>query len=207
MDNGDDSDEEFVDGNLATLNSFVAIEFQGQEYRTSVRPGNFPQWNQPLDLNFIPQGRDGRAYTTRNLASIGDPIKISLFDERIIHNETERQYRAGVSYRRERRFLGGISIPFSTIYMNQTVHGALPLKKPVLTLGYRGRGQIVEGELINPLSERSRCDTLLHCTVSIEPPLPRGDMDGQLKVLKAPGEARSPRPAAPSFDGPPPRRQ
>ena len=47
----------------------------------------------------MPHGRDGNTFTPRNLASIGDPIKISLFDEKIIQNETERRYRQGVSYR------------------------------------------------------------------------------------------------------------
>ncbi len=191
-DGDDDNDEEFAEADfdgVASLTSFVSVNFQGREYRTNSRQGSFPQWNEPLDLTFVPHGRDGNTFTPRNLASIGDPIKISLFDEKIIQNETERRYRQGVSYRQERRYLGGISLPFSTVYMNQTVHGALPLTKPVLTLGYRAHGQLVDGENLSPLKEQSRCDTVLRVTVSIEPPLPREKGQGQVNLVKASGES------------------
>ena len=128
-----------------------------------------------------------------------DPIKISLFDERVIQNKTERQYRSGVSYRNERRYLGGVSIPFSTIYVNETIHGALPLSKPPITLGYRVKGQLYEGEDISPLEERSRCDTLLRCVVSVDPPLVSFTGQSQLNILKASGESTAIRSAATKF--------
>ena len=198
--NDEDSDDEFDSDGLSTnLSSFVGIEFQGEEYRTSTRQGSNPQWNEPVDMPFTPQGIDGTSYTPRNLASIGDPIKISLFDERVIQNKMERRYRQGVSYRNERRFLGGISIPFSTVYVNETVHGALPLQKPVLTLGYRARGQINDGEDISPVEEHSRCDTLLRCVISVDPPLVANQIESQMNVLNAPGELKQLRASARRF--------
>ena len=193
------SDDEYDNELASKLASFVGVEFQGEEYRTSTRFGANPRWNEPIDMPFVPQGVEGTSYTPRNLASIGDPIKISLFDEQIIQNKPEKVYRKGVSYRNERRFLGGISIPFSTIYVNEMIHGALPLKKPVLTLGYRAYGQLIEGENITPLEERSRCDTLLKCVVSVDPPLVSFNSESQLHLLKVNGESKALRNQARNF--------
>jgi|TARA_B100000795_G_C22790924_1_gene436905 uncharacterized membrane protein YgcG len=69
--NDDDSEDEFdEDGMNNALHSFIGIEFQGQEYRTSTRQGSNPQWNEPVDLPFKPQGVEGTNFTPRNLASI-----------------------------------------------------------------------------------------------------------------------------------------
>jgi hypothetical protein len=197
--NDEFSDDEYDSELASNLASFVGIEFQGEEYHTSTRFGANPRWNEPVDIPFVPHGIEGTSYTPRNLASIGDPIKISLFDERVIQNVTEKKYREGVSYRNERRYLGGVTIPFSTVYVNERIHGALPLKKPVLTLGYRASGQIIEGENITPLEERSRCDTLLKCVISVDPPLVSYQPESQLNVLNTNGETKQIRAAAKFF--------
>ena len=193
------SDDEYDNDEASKLAAFVGIEFQGEEYRTSTRFGANPQWNEPIDLPFIPNGVEGTSYTPRNLASIGDPIKISLFDEHVIQNTTERKYRKGVSYRNERKFLGGLSIPFSTVYVNDRIHGSLPLDKPVLTLGYRAHGQMIEGENITPMEERSRCDTLLKCVVTVDPPLVSYESESQLQILNTSGESQTVRNEAKRF--------
>ena len=65
-------------------------------------------------------------------------IYISLFDEVLVDAITDERLRENTIHQRiEKRYLGRIEIPFSTVYLNSKVEGFIPLKSPKVLLGYQ----------------------------------------------------------------------
>ena len=130
-------DDEDVAGNLRMCNTFVEGSFQGQHPRTSARGGSQPVWNETLRMRFVPAytGTSSR-WTTASMNQVRDKVRISVFDEQTHQNEKDFRQRNSVNERRERRYLGSISVPFTTIYRQKTVRGLFRLERPEVNLAY-----------------------------------------------------------------------
>lgn len=138
---GDDSEDEFSDdeyGNGGKVcNTFVEGSFQGQHPRTSPRTGTQPMWNETLRMRFIPaySGTQNR-WTSSNLKQVRDKVRISVFDEQVHQNEKDFRHKNSVNERRERRYLGSVSIPFTTLYRRKTIQGLFRIDRPEINLAY-----------------------------------------------------------------------
>ncbi|CAG2121690.1 unnamed protein product, partial [Medioppia subpectinata] len=73
-----------------------------------------------------------------SLAKISDCIYLNLFDEVILDSgETITSDGQKVIHKRtERRWLGSLKIPFSTLYLNSKIEGTFSLSTPLVLLGY-----------------------------------------------------------------------
>ncbi|KAH8030112.1 hypothetical protein HPB51_006544 [Rhipicephalus microplus] len=87
---------------------FVEIMFQQRTARTFVADGPHPTWNQELRLPITPEE-----------GVVKDVIYLNLFDEVVLDLlEDDRERHSTVHQRLERRWLGSLKIPFSTLYIN-----------------------------------------------------------------------------------------
>lgn len=112
------------------LRPFAEIQFQNQAGVTPTAEGSNPSWNTGLSLPItLPSGM------TR-LEAIDDTIIINVYDE-IILKTTLSGYSSQTVQRVERRLLGGVEIPLSTVYLNRKVDGKLPLSVPLVLQGYK----------------------------------------------------------------------
>jgi len=135
-DDNSDDDEDMA-GNARSCNAFVEGSFQGQHPRTSARGGTQPVWNETLRMRFIPSysGTSSR-WTSSNMNQVRDKVRISVFDEQVHQNETDFRHKNSVNERRERRYLGTVSVPFTTIYRRKTIQGLFRLDRPEINLAY-----------------------------------------------------------------------
>jgi len=114
--------------------SFVQVRFQGTSRRSSAQEGPSPTWNESIFLPFIPPRKD---FSPSNLQSITEHVWFNLFDEVIVESHGDDYRTEDATFqRRERRYLGSFSIPFSTIYMNGRVEGMFRVCTPDVNLGY-----------------------------------------------------------------------
>jgi len=134
-DNSDDDED--LSGGPRACSSFVEGSFQGQHPRTSARGGTQPVWNETLRMRFIPSysGTTSR-WTSSNMKQVRDRVRISLFDEQVHQNEKDFRHRNSVNERRERRYLGSVSVPFTTIYRRKSIQGLFRLDRPEINLAY-----------------------------------------------------------------------
>ncbi|KAL1433693.1 hypothetical protein MTO96_012230 [Rhipicephalus appendiculatus] len=105
---------------------FVEIMFQQRTARTFVADGPHPTWNQELRLPITPEE-----------GVVKDVIYLNLFDEVVLDLlEDDRERHSTVHQRLERRWLGSLKIPFSTLYINAKIEGTFRIDVPVVLLGY-----------------------------------------------------------------------
>ncbi|KAH7975656.1 hypothetical protein HPB52_004041 [Rhipicephalus sanguineus] len=105
---------------------FVEIMFQQRTARTFVADGPHPTWNQELRLPITPEQ-----------CVVKDVIYLNLFDEVVLDLlEDDRERHSTVHQRLERRWLGSLKIPFSTLYINAKIEGTFRIDVPVVLLGY-----------------------------------------------------------------------
>jgi len=144
---------------------FIEIMFQGHFLQTSVAEGAWPNWNEDLIIPFKAPNND---YSTDNLQKIKDKIYVNLFDEVIIDMIADERLRStNVHQRIEKRWLGSIEIPFSTVYFNSKVDGFLEVGTPTMLLGYKSSREQT-GQLAASLKKER---TLIQMFVTIEPQL------------------------------------
>ncbi|XP_075526800.1 coiled-coil and C2 domain containing 2A [Dermacentor variabilis] len=105
---------------------FVEVMFQQRTARTFVADGPHPTWNQELRLPITPEE-----------GVVKDMIYLNLFDEVVLDLlEDDRERHSTVYQRLERRWLGSLKIPFSTLYINAKIEGTFRVDVPVVLLGY-----------------------------------------------------------------------
>lgn len=141
---------------------FIEVMFQGNFLRTTVAEGAFPSWNEDLILPFKSPNND---YTTDSLQMVKDKIYVNLFDEVVVDMLVDDRLRpTNIHHRIEKRWLGSVEIPFSTVYFNSKVEGFLQVNSPSVLLGYK-RGD--KQNNLNLIQDR----TLVQMFVTIEPQL------------------------------------
>lgn len=138
---------------------FVEVKFQEKRYVTDVKAGANPIWNTILELTMRAPGGD---WSQQAIMNLPDEIAFNLFD-RVSRTERHDRDDAQVTTREETRWLGGFSLPFSTLYRNGKLEGSFPLSTmPPVLLGYekdvesRSRALVPSSSLrlfltINPL--------------------------------------------------------
>ncbi|GLC45379.1 hypothetical protein PLESTM_001726300, partial [Pleodorina starrii] len=141
----------------AQRNCFVEVRFRSLAQRTEAVPGEFPLFNEQIDLDvFRDDGGDqqqkgvddgsGLEPSPSALQANNDLITFNVFDE-IITEPSEgntRRRRPGDEDlgdpvrlpERERRFLGCIRVPLSAVYQLQVLEGTFKLEAPPVVLGY-----------------------------------------------------------------------
>ncbi|XP_045591878.2 coiled-coil and C2 domain-containing protein 2A isoform X1 [Procambarus clarkii] len=159
-----------IEGN-SLVRPFVEATFQRSVLRTSVAEGPNPTWNQQLSFRFRAPNDN---FSPSNLHTVRDNVYLHLFDE-VIHDllEDDRLRDSTVYHRIEKRWLGSLKIPFSTIYSNAKIEGTFSLEEPVVLLGYT-RDAASPHNLGAPASQGvpNRSTTHLSIYITLEPTLP-----------------------------------
>eukprot|EP00742_Colponemidia_sp_Colp-10_P008183 GILJ01008844.1.p1 GENE.GILJ01008844.1~~GILJ01008844.1.p1 ORF type:complete len:1598 (-),score=270.09 GILJ01008844.1:58-4851(-) len=130
-----------VDYSRATkVNAYVEIRYVNGDgklvhVRTQTIDSANPEWNQILEIPFIPPARD---WSPENLKNTTSQIYFLLFDELRVGSAGDDREQDTTTFRRERRFLGSFSIPFTTLYFNPPrMEGQFRLNRPLTLLGYQ----------------------------------------------------------------------
>ncbi|CAL1540858.1 unnamed protein product [Lymnaea stagnalis] len=148
---------------------FVEVMFQRSRVRTRRGEGPNPSFNEKLELILKVPNDD---YSPSALQSIEDIIYLNVFDEVTVDVlEDNRERESNIHQRIEKKWLGSIKIPFSTVYFNNKIDGTFRLNTPPILLGYtydQSQGQPGMTELDNNLAKRN---TILTMYVTLEPSL------------------------------------
>uniref|UniRef100_X1Z7B6 C2 domain-containing protein n=1 Tax=Capitella teleta TaxID=283909 RepID=X1Z7B6_CAPTE len=154
---------------------FIEVTFQRSTVATTIAEGPNPSWNEELTIPFKPPNND---YSATNLQTIRDVVFFNLFDEYVTEIVQDDRERGTTVVRKiEKKWLGTIKIPFSTIYFNSRIDGTFRLNKPPVLLGYQHEakarkqtpGQLGEEPL--DMAVGSSDNTFLTMFVTIEPAL------------------------------------
>jgi hypothetical protein len=116
-----------------------SVRFRGSISHGSTRPGASSTWNEVLR---VPLDAGGEGLSPMQLAGIRDSIEVFVHD----HVRVSKTARGGASLRRhetrvDRRYLGRVSIPFSSLYSQGLVEGEFQLASPPLVMGYQSLRQ------------------------------------------------------------------
>ncbi|XP_069126927.1 coiled-coil and C2 domain-containing protein 2A-like isoform X2 [Argopecten irradians] len=146
---------------------FVEVVFQHSSIRTVVGDGPNPSFNEELQIPFKAPNDD---YSSNNLQTITDELYLNLFDEVVVDIQEDDRNRGTTLHQRiEKRWLGDLTIPFSTIYFNGKIEGTFCLKSPPVLLGYTHDQNMGADTDINIGSKEE--NTYLSLFITIEPPL------------------------------------
>ena len=127
------------------VRSFVEASFQHNTARTVVADGPNPTWNQNMELSFKPPNND---FSPENMKKVQDCLHLHLFDEvKVDILEDERERTSKIHQRIENKWLGSLSIPFSSLYQNTRIEGTFRLHSPSVLLGYERLGQSLQQHL------------------------------------------------------------
>lgn len=124
----------------SSVYSYIEAQFQDQVVRTSIAVGPNPAWNQELTLTFKSQNND---YSPETLNRVKECLHLHLFDEVTIELDDDDDSDKDLSkihQRIEKRWLGSLSIPFSSLYKNTRIEGTFKLHSPPILLGYERSG-------------------------------------------------------------------
>jgi len=162
--------------------SFVQVRFQGTSRRCSAQEGPTPTWNESVYIPFLPPRKD---FSPSNLQSINEMVSFNLFDEVIVDAPSDDYRTEDATFqKREKRYLGCFSIPFSTIYMNGRVEGMFRLNTPPVNLGYAGKPQqsseVLESsgvlkEIVNEIEDDRSNATYVYIMATLDPVLATSD--------------------------------
>ena len=103
------------------------MRFREQEDRTNASPGRSPHWKETIALSLDSQLG---GLTPASALQSDDNVYISLFDEVYTPATGGRTGVNGSGYDVERRFLGSVTVPFSTIYLTGKIDGFFRLETP-----------------------------------------------------------------------------
>lgn len=142
---------------------FVEAMFQRDIVRTSTGDGPNPSFNEELTLDFSAPNGD---YSASSLQTVDDSVYLNLFDEVLVDVERDDRESQTVHQRIERKWLGRLSIPFSTIYYNGKIEGTFEVKAPPILLGYTS-DDASEGDI----GSTKEGKTYLSLFITMEPPV------------------------------------
>lgn len=117
----------------APVVSFVQLTFQEGSVRTTAHSGTAPQWNEVLALPFKSPGGD---YSPATLSTLPDMVNIAVFDEVTTTFVTDDRDKHTTYTQSEHRYLGSVSIPFTTLYHSGSIEGEFRLNAPMASLAY-----------------------------------------------------------------------
>lgn len=96
---------------------FIEVRFGSYSYKTPVQSGSNPVWNHSIAIPFEPPFND---FSPEGLVENGvilENMHIYLFDEVTVDLlQDERERDSTIHQRKERHWLGTVTIPFSTLY-------------------------------------------------------------------------------------------
>ncbi|XP_052236209.1 coiled-coil and C2 domain-containing protein 2A-like isoform X5 [Dreissena polymorpha] len=151
---------------ITMVRPFVEVMFQHHCIRTSVGDGSNPSFNEELEVPFRAPFDD---YSPGNLQTVPDAVFLNIFDEVVVDiQEDDRERGRMVHQRIEKKWLGSLKIPFTTIYFNGKIDGTFRVNAPPVLLGY-----VYEGLSHGPddIGINKDLKTLLGLFISIQPPL------------------------------------
>ncbi|XP_052775366.1 coiled-coil and C2 domain-containing protein 2A-like isoform X2 [Mya arenaria] len=145
---------------------FVEVMFQNNRVRTSVGDGSNPSFNEELEIPFKAPFDD---FSPASLETVSDSLFLNVFDEVVVDvQEDDRERERVVHQRIEKKWLGSLKIPFTTIYFNGKIDGTFRVNAPPVLLGYVYEG-LGHGSEDIPINKDMK--TLLSLYISIQPPL------------------------------------
>ncbi|KAI8999975.1 hypothetical protein BC832DRAFT_563214 [Gaertneriomyces semiglobifer] len=149
---------------------FVEVTFQQQRVRTSASEGPDPYWNETLALH-IPLASETDLDT--------DVIHFNVFDEVVVDVQKPGLSNEEYTYqRRERNWIGAVTVPFATVHEQKRVAGEFLLKLPLASLGYEypvpSPSNTLSGDRTTSSEREDRkCpNTILHMFIALDPALP-----------------------------------
>lgn len=169
----DDEDDAMRLRSKGQISSFVEVRFQEHKKRTSCLAGANPVWMETIVLPFTPPMGD---FSANKLKMIKDEVHINLFDQVFI-DEREKgghyEEENANFVRTETRYLGTLSIPFTTIYLNTKIQGAFKCHVPLFQLGYEKPLKKDKTELPDDgVSQDNLSATYITIMATVDPPLP-----------------------------------
>ena len=121
------------------VRSFVEVRFQAEKVSTTALEGMAPIWRQSYSLPFKAPQLD---YSAAALVQVRDNIVLTVFDE-VVEDDAHRGgfLEGETTSRTEKRYLGDLSIPISTLVNEGRIEATFRLTSPLANFGYSLRSQ------------------------------------------------------------------
>ena len=164
---------------------FLEVSFQDQTVQTSIAESSQAAWNETIKLDLDVPNDD---YSPANLLKIDDSIHLNLFDHvEVIKDvlELEQKFNdTSPPKKYTKNWLGSVSIPFITLYMNSKIEGAFCVQKPTYLTGYdfetkptfslltTGHNQELDASYFNNLDSKKNSYLTLFLTIDPQLNLP-----------------------------------
>ncbi|EQC33429.1 hypothetical protein SDRG_08944 [Saprolegnia diclina VS20] len=127
----DDDDDQPAASDGSANHVLVEVSFQGHTRATSPSSGLHPMWMETVVLPFSPPLHD---WSPPALTRIRDTITLTIFDQVLVEDPVTQHKDL------QRRFLGSVRVPFSTLYHNAgEIIAPLRCVVPYAHLGYMRR--------------------------------------------------------------------
>lgn len=117
---GNDQDEE------GECLPFIEVQFGRHEKATPMLQGTNVQWNYVIELPY--------ASASGDLNAEKGEVEFNLFDREVTR---DRSSGSGISETHQKRWLASFNLPFQTIFRAKSVNATVPMRLPLMNMGYR----------------------------------------------------------------------